>query len=285
MAAIFNLGVIPLQPRDCGRRYDDVSDEELRGLSAEPTPAEMASPFFAYYRKQMPVPPPALTASYEDGPMDASLGYLPQEIGARFLAPKSESGERGYCVLPNGVGYVAMKIDQPGRTDEKQAKFNNYFAPTGSLAYKIWHTEAHIMHFVDGAYEDFGWGPQKIRFQAPIDFQYLGMDEQMIRSKDPCTKFLMCNSSSAYNPFDPERKIEYSCMLRQLRETPNGRELRIRYWFGMAIDANGVILTNLQPGDSTPLEHMRLMAKHCAWEYTNEAYLVEKYWTDSMWGK
>ena len=280
MSGVFNIGCVTMHPRDCGKAYDDVSDEVLRALPYALTPEERAAPHAKYYTEDLPRPTEEMVAAYEGPPMDPADAFLPQEAGARFLIPGHMKREMGYCVLPNGVGYAAMLIQQPGRTDEKMRKYNEDFAPEGNLGYKIWFPGAHLMHFTDGCFEDFGWGPQKIRFGHPIDFKFLGIDEGTILERDPATLSLMCTSSTAYNPFRTEDGIEYSCMMSHLRSVPGGRELRIRYWFGMAIDPEGQVLTNLKPGESTPLEHMRLMAKHCAWEYTNEKRRVDALWAD-----
>ena len=271
MGDFYNTGVVMMHPRDCGVNYDDVTDEYLRSLSPELTPEEAQDYFVKhYYQKEMPRPAQALLAACENGPMDPKEAYLPTEIGEKFLRPIGALTEMGYCVLPDGTGYVAVSIDQPGRTDEKMRKYNEKFAPFANCAYKIWFPGAHLMHFTDGCYEDFGWGPLKIRFQGQTSFKDIGLTEEMIREKDPDTLALSFGSNYEYNPYDPEKRIEYCSCLTQLRKIPGGRQLRVRHWFGARINLETGELerkTHFTPAEME--EHMRMMLTHLLWEDKN----------------
>lgn len=281
MGGFFNLdGNTVYIPRDCGLCSDEVSDEVLRSLSPQPTQEEAASPFSRYFSYVMAQPTDEMVHAFAGDPMDASLAFMPEESGERFLHRGYDEGEMGYCVLPNGIGYAAMLIDLPGITNEKQEKYNREFAAgAGNLAYKIWFPGAHYMHFTDGCYENMGFGPRKIKFLPPVDFSTLGIVEADILKNDPAVLNLRTIPGVAYNPFDPERKLEYSCILTQLRSTARGRELRLRYWFGMKVE-EGRLVPTVAPGESCPLSVVRETARHFAFEYCNSCRLVNEYWAD-----
>ena len=279
MSGAFNAkGNIVNIPRHCGLRCDEVSDDALRALTASLTEEEQASPFASYFSYELAQPSEDMIRAFADKPMAPGLAFMPEEAGKRFLRPGYDEGEMGYCILPNGIGYAAMLIDIPGRTDEMQNAFNEEFGlGDGNLAYKVWFPGAHYMHFVDGCYEDMGFGPRKIKFLPPVEFSTLGIDGDKILEADPTVLHLRTIPGIAYNPFDPEKKHEHSCILTELRSTPRGRELRLRYWFGVKV-TDGRLVPCLAPGESCPIEFVRETAKHFAYEYCNSNKLVNAYW-------
>jgi phloretin hydrolase len=51
------------------------------------------------------------------GPMDAADALLATQL-ARLLEPGNLAGETGWCSLPDGVGYTAVRTPMPGVTGE-----------------------------------------------------------------------------------------------------------------------------------------------------------------------
>jgi hypothetical protein len=47
------------------------------------------------------------------GPMDAADALVPTEL-ARLLEPGDLPGETGWCSMPDGVGYAAVRTPMPG---------------------------------------------------------------------------------------------------------------------------------------------------------------------------
>lgn len=95
----------------------------------------------------MPYPEVAAeTLALMKEPMDPALA-LPIQQRNDLLKPGYLEREAGYCVMPDGSGYVASYVKMPGVTLEM---LEWWFAWHGmeSLRYKIWdpndHYEAHV---------------------------------------------------------------------------------------------------------------------------------------------
>ena len=106
------------------------------------TPEEKAKSYSKYYYMEMVRPDQALIDKVMEGPIDPkkalrredmndllNSGYLPEEVG--------------YCVMPDGTGYVSNLTKTPGVTAEM---FDWWFCwhALDPLRYKIWDTDDHF---------------------------------------------------------------------------------------------------------------------------------------------
>jgi hypothetical protein len=78
------------------------------------TPEEKAKPYSKYFYRKAAAPAPERIAAM-DQPIDPSKA-LPIERISDLLNPGYGEVEAGWCVLPNGAGYVANHIPMPGVT-------------------------------------------------------------------------------------------------------------------------------------------------------------------------
>ena len=86
----------------------------MRELTAE----EKAKPYSKYYYRPHAGASPELAPLLEDHkPMDPGEA-LPIEQMSDLLEPGYLPGETGYCTLPNGGAYVAVRHPMPGVTAE-----------------------------------------------------------------------------------------------------------------------------------------------------------------------
>lgn len=279
MGFIYETGRVMTQPRSCGKRFDEVSLKEIQEMSMALTPEEAASSCAKYYY----YPFPELSDEHKNALLKAlpdTYCYPPQEAGRRMIGDGYEKFENGYGVLPNGVGFTAVRIVQKGRNDKKVKYFREEFAKEGNLYYKAWYPGKHLIHFDDGAVEDFGWGLMKMKF-SPREFNLniIQTSEREIFRMDPkCIRVL--GAGARYINVENPEKEEYSSMLMYDREIPGGREMRVRYWEGVLFRADGTIEIKLTCGKEEMLKRARLRAEHCMMEYTNENYLMDAFWKD-----
>ena len=279
MAFMFYTGSEMTQPRTCGKTCKEVSMDELRKLSPYLTKEEEQSPCAKYiYQPMMELAEEHQMALKQ--PLPDTYCYMPEDAGWRMLDTPYEKFENGYGVLPNGIGFSSVLIRQPGRTDEKVKYFREKFAVEGNLYYKAWYPGSHLIHFNDGAVENFGWGFTKIEF-SPLNFNLdiIRVNEQEIAQKDPhCLRILGAGSVSN-GVFDPGEE-EYAGMLMYDREVTGGRELRVRYWDGLTFCSDGTIRIKVIHDREEMFRRARLRAEHCMREYSNEQYLMEKFWAE-----
>ena len=83
-------------------------EEAKRDLTA----AEKAKPYSKYYFRPIVPPSPEKVAAM-DRPIDAAKA-LPIERINDLLDPGYHEVESGWCILPNGAGYVANHTLMPG---------------------------------------------------------------------------------------------------------------------------------------------------------------------------
>lgn len=256
----------------------------LKELTAE----EKAKPYSKYYYRQ-PSPPDSETLDLlqPEKPIDATTALAIENIND-LLQPGYLETETGYCVLPNGAGYVAVNNKMPGVTVEM---VNWWFAwhSLEDLRYKIWWPEGHygisisdearkkvldstiplkqksegITHYV---IEDAGGGAENIsiHFLVPED---AGFDTKGFNSSNVGAIFVANGLSSRVGTPSDAPKIP-SVMCHFVRDIPGGIEFRSRFWMGyQMVDQKPKLL--LPPGIRVPDVVPFGLAMHCALEYAN----------------
>jgi hypothetical protein len=267
---------------------------DRRELTAE----EKSKPYAKYY--YLPSAPPA--AHHADmladlKPLDPAKADRIQNVN-NLLLPGYTEGENGYCIMPDGSGYVALRHPMPGATPEM---FNWWFAwhALEDLRYKLWYPEMHIsarvgpedrarildpdrplplkfQGFTHHVVEDIGGGVLNavdIAFLTPEDF---GFD--MSRFHPPNVEALAAANVMARDvdaPADaPALPVAFVHLVRNVE---GGIEVRNRFWIGYQIvDKKPVLM--LPPGASVPEEGARGLFLHDVQEFANlGAILPELY--------
>lgn len=209
-----------------------------------------------------------------------------------LLKPGYLPAEMGYCILPDGSGFVAMLTKMPGVTTEM---INWWFTWHGleGLRYKIWdpdeHYDVHVVkedleHRLDPRLntqernwgttdidiEDVGIGASElyISFISPDDYGY---EMEQFRAPNVLTAV---NANAGVN----EQKIPMVTFTHFAREILGGIELRSRFWPGWnVIDQNPV-----RVADQIPFALVKGIAYHCAKEYTNLAAILSKVYEENV---
>ena len=94
-----------------------------------------------YLARPLTPPEPAAIEAVEHGPMDPRHAQSPAEMDV-LLDPGELTGECGWCTLPDGCGYVAMRTPMPGVTAGMVDWWFDWH-PRDPLRYRIWHPRAH----------------------------------------------------------------------------------------------------------------------------------------------
>lgn len=268
--------------------------EQIRDL--ELTAEEQAKPYAKYFY-QKPVDPPAERLEPMKKPMDPAKA-LPIENINDLLDPGYHEVESGWCILDNGMAYIANHTPMPGVTVDM---VNWWFAWHGleDLRYKMWWPAGHygvsvsdrdrekildpntamtdrfqgITHYV---IENVG-GPcaEKIAisFMTPED---LGFD--MDRFKPPAVGTVVgANGVSLMLDPPPGMPTQKSpaVMVHFIREIDGGVEFRTRFWMGYHI-VDKIPYKLLPKGIRLPEMAASGLATHNVYEYHNLASFLPK---------
>ena len=266
--------------------YRDLTDEEK------------AKPYAKYFYRE-PAPPAPERLAAMDQPIDPSKA-LPIESINDLLKPGHFNAEAGWCVMPNGAGYVANHTLMPGVT----ADMINWWMAWHSLEdlrYKLWYPPGHfsislsdrdrakvldpnrsmtqkfqgLTHFV---IENTG-GPSAekvaISFMSSED---VGFD--MGRFKSPNVATVVAANGAALMLDPPPGAPNFKTpafMIHFIREIPGGIEYRTRFWLGYHI-LNKKPFWLLPKGARIPDFVPRGLAIHNVHEYANlAAFLPQLY--------
>ena len=243
----------------------------------------------AYLGRPRERPDPAILAAIARGPIDAADTLDPRALD-RLLDPAPMAVETGWCVLPDAVGYVAVRTPMPAVTGAMVDWWFDWHA-RDPLRYRIWHADAHLGNALEppaapgakshwGAthhpVEDVGTGTvhARIAFCAPRE---LGFTTDAL--DDPAVATIVCGLVG-----DDRRRVRHSRMAHVFLRAGDGVVLRSRFWLGAEIRPYlpaplaraGARLLN-RPAvrrAALPRGLPQALARHCAEEYANLATLL-----------
>lgn len=245
-----------------------------------------------YLARPMTPPAPDVLEAIEHGPIDpaAALARIDAE---RLLDPEPLAVETGWCTLPDGVGYVAVRTPMPDVTGEMVDWWFDWH-PREAIRYRIWHPLAHEDNAVEPAaggprakahwgtvhhpVEDVGTGRVRARisFHAPTE---MGLSTDALEHPDVAT--IVCGYAG-----DDTRRVRHTPMFHVFLRDPQtgGVVLRSRFWLGAALRpylpgplaAAAAWALNRRPVRrlALPAGLSQGLARHCAEEYANLATLL-----------
>ncbi len=245
------------------------------------------SPLADYLTRPMTPPAADTLEAIAAGPIDPRQALAWDDVD-RLLDPAPIEHETGWCVLPNGVAYVAVRTPMPMVTAEMVDWWFDWH-PRDPLRYRIWHPKAHSDNSVQhptraGAkahwgtthhpVEDVGTGTvhARIEFLPPTA---MGMTTDALH--DPHVATIVCGYAG-----DDRLHIRHSPMFHVFLREGDGVVLRSRFWLGAALRPYGPLggvgetLLN-RPAirrRALPKRLPRALATHCAEEYANLGVLL-----------
>lgn len=239
--------------------------------------------------RPMTPPEPGVLAAIEAGPVDPAFVLGRADLD-RLLDPASLDVESGWCKLPDGVGYVAVRTEMPAVTPAMVDWWFDWH-PREPLRYRIWHPRDHRDNSVEspalpgekahwGAVhhpvEDVGTGAvhARIAFVAPSELGFSGdaLD-------DPRVGTIVCAWVG-----DDRRRLRHTVMAHVFLVAPRGVVLRSHFWLGAAIrpylpaplaelGARALNRPTVRRA-ALPKGLEPALARHCAEEYANLATLL-----------
>jgi DAPG hydrolase PhiG domain len=238
-----------------------------------------------------PMTPPArdVLEAIARGPIDPDGALDPAQLD-RLLDPAPLNAETGWCMLPNGVAYAAVRTVMPGVTGEMVDWWFDWHQRE-PLRYQIWFPGAHAStsfrpapgprakaHWDTVHYpiEDIGLGMGRLRI-AFLPPTQLGFSTDAL--DDPGVATIVGGLAG-----DQQRRVQHTLMAHVFLATPDGLVQRSRFWIGAALRPYGPEPVSRAVGRlvNRPLVRRRLisrrtpslMAEHCAAEYANLAALL-----------
>jgi hypothetical protein len=258
---------------------------KAKSLRPALTEAERARPFAKYYDERIDPPDPAHFARMSR-PCDPARALPPEHMND-LLDPGELDVEIGWCVMPNGTGFIANRMLYPDVTAEM---IDWWFAwhPLEDLRYRIWYPPQHagimlspagrarildpnvpiaeknwgvVHHVTENC--DNGMDNIDIRFMSPQQF---GFD--MSRWKKPYVAAFAGGEGWAVSVDKTDEAITAPALMCHIfRETPGGLEHRTRFWMGYRM-SQGRPESTLPPGVSVPVEAIQGLARHNVKEFT-----------------
>jgi hypothetical protein len=242
-----------------------------------------------YLSRPMTAPDPETLEAVDAGPIDHAAAQTADDLDL-LLDSRELSGECGWCVLPDGCGYVAMQTAMPGVTSEMIDWWFDWH-PRDPVRYRIWHPLAHESNRVElpktpgekpfygtvhHPVEDVGLGTvhARIAFHHP---EMLGFSKEALQRDEVAT---IVGGFAG----DDRRRTQHTKMVHVFLRSGDGLVLRSRFWLGAALRpyAPEPIAGLAAKILNRPAVRRRLippavppaLARHCAEEYANLAAIL-----------
>lgn len=252
------------------------------------TEQEKTLPYVKYfYRDLAPVAEEKL--KIRDGAAADPSTAMPVSRISRFLDKDTGYLQSGFCVAPDGTGFVANTMFMPGVTKEM---FNWWFAwhcVGPDLRYKLWdHDDHHYARADKPEYildpnvpmeqkswgvnheilEDIGLGVDElvISFKKPSD---LGFDMDKIGGEG-CAA-MVCGVGVSSTP---------AIMAHKIIEQEGGVTMVSHFWMGYGMNDEGKLIKLVPDGVSIPEIAPRSLFGHCIKEYTNWASFIAEIYAE-----
>ncbi len=265
--------------------YKDLITSENFGVYADIPRTKLteeeksSTPYAKFFDLPVPVPSEEnIMALLPGKAIDPSAAILPENV-SRLFAPGYLECENGYCMLPQGFGFSAVRIDMPDVQPEMMRFWFPWYT-SNTVHYKTWLPDMHVemCHEEQGhsAIENLGWGAKRVVLgrSKPFSPQDFGVANPL--ESDPDFVMLLGGVNPVYEPgsdYFNEEPQSISTSVNYFRRKGNGMELRIRSWTGVSY-RNGQY-TLEKPLDPVPLaERVRWRACHHAWEWSRMAALL-----------
>lgn len=244
-------------------------------------------PLNDYLTRPLARPAQETLDAIERGPIDPCDALALATVD-RLRDPEPLTCETGWCTLPDGVGYIAVRSEMPNVSGEMVDWWFDWH-PRESLRYRAWHPSAHLANSLQpppfarakahwGAVhhpvEDVGVGVvhARIEFCSPTE---MGMSSDAL--DDPHVASIVCGYAG-----DDRLHIRHTPMFHVFLRDGEGVVLRSRFWLGAALAPYGplggpggrLLNTTFVRRRALPKRLPRGLATHCAEEYANLGVLL-----------
>ena len=247
-------------------------------LSAE----EERLPYAKYFHKPL-APIPQEKLDIWNGPAADPAAALPFAARGRFQDGDVPGRDNGFCVAPDGTGFVANTTFMPGVTAEMFNWWFGWHSVTSDLRYKLWDPEDHWHARADrpdyvkdpavptaqktwgvkhDIVEDIGFGPDPLLlcFCKPSELGY-----RLEKIGTPACQAMVCAYGVGSTP---------AVMTHVAKQAEGGILFCSRFWMGYGPNEQGEIVKLLPDGVSVPEAGPRALYGHNIKEYSNLASIL-----------
>ena len=198
-------------------------------------------PYAKYWQPEMAPLPPAVAAAVVHGAEAGALGF-PMDEADRLLEPGYLPLENGWTRLRDGTIFVAVRTEMPRATGAMFEWWMGWHTMEHQR-YKLWHPRAHVangtaaMRGDDPALSD----REKYRTTHRVS-EYVGdrYERITITFFDPARYFRDPKRGDAHGTTAlvcgrvalQRAPLAIGHLIHQIRELPEGTEMRSRFWLG-----------------------------------------------------
>lgn len=283
----------------CLAGWDGRTITYIKMSKIELTQSEKQIPYANYYHRPSAVIPESVLEKIKHKAYSPEQALVFENIND-LLLPGYLPMENGYCRMPDGSFFVAVRTEFPNATEKMFDWWFEWHAKE-SFRYRIWYPECHFdtsvkviqlplpdqptyWHTIHYPVEDIGLGKEtlSIHFVPPSEFGF------------NISRFGESNIVTAICGFvgSVEKHLkQHTSMCHLVRSFSGGFEMRSRFWIGQNIHlvpftgstiAEKLVNTRIIKKLVLPSKTGLAMALHCAQEYNNlseilpELYAVYK---------
>jgi len=259
------------------------------------TPEEKNLPLAKFFDMPLCSPGPREQQLIDAGPMDPNLAIKAENFLDLLQPVEYQKVEYGYCMMPDGSGYLAVYTTYPGCTPQMLSwwfRWLNIYSKSmpkgqGNLRYKIWNPADHWDHgFIngkdrnDGIYTveslDLGAGePMTYTVRNPLDPRAFGLSEEREHALKAAGCWVDCCYESFHEVEPPHKQTPGTHLFLTLsRMSPLGfLEKCTREWIGYT-GKNGKVERDLStPASMLCEEYLKKVIIHA----TVEAQQLSKF--------
>lgn len=235
--------------------------EELGRL----TPEQEKAPYAHFYCRPAPVIQPECMRIIENGSDMCPDDAITDVNISQILYPDKINIENGYCVLPDGTGYVAACHHMPQVTYDMYRFWLGWWtAEDSGTRYKVWCPGKHFAAFHTYTAEDIGGDYLELYFGSSIrpDPSLISIDTAEM-AKSTCV--MADGGNFLAKVYGAKRELMPTaclvCHFIYLDDANEGITMRSRFWFGcQALD--GHITRVLEPGRRITMNYLSAFYEH-----------------------
>ncbi|ORW91021.1 hypothetical protein AWB92_19400 [Mycobacterium sp. IEC1808] len=258
-----------------------MSDEKYLGYRGD----DVNTPFGKFFKPEMDPLPKHVVEALQHGPQ-GGMALLAFDDAATVAEEGYHQTENGYGVLDDGGFQVSVRTDMPGVSPAMWAWWFGWHG-CDTRRYKLWHPRAHL----SAVWKD-GQDNRRYIDRWSMISEYIGSTllNGAIQFVEPTTLGCPPDSADAVSICarlgSAEAPVDTGWFIHHIRSTPDGAEMRSRFWMGGAHiavrNAPDMASRAVRPFASrvlgTPEATARNLLVHCAQEMNHLAgFLPELY--------
>lgn len=246
-------------------------------LNSKLTDEEKEMPEAKYYYTDFAPLPDDVETSLSQGPIDSNDALKFEDIND-LLGPGYLDVENGYCINSDGTGFVAVRTELPGATED-MIQWWFWWHANKNIRYKIWcpgdHYAISVKNDEQQNNEDLSHEERRVNnTHYPFEDTGEGVFQLSIKFVSPKTFGI---DTSLFDQGEIEAvvcgivgyviggvTIKHTYMIHVFRKKSNGLELRSRFW-------PGILLPKVKRKLFITEDVVEGLAYHCSYEYNHLA--------------